>query len=379
MNGPSVALVHDYLIQNGGAERVLEAIHELFPDSVVFTSVFEKNSFPDYYSTWNIQTSGVSNLPFFNVLSKQYTFLYPAVFEAFDLSGFDIIISSWSAWSKAVLTKPNQLHISYCHTPPRFLYKYKGETSKRDAWYYKPFVSFIDNYLRIWDYSASQRPDFLISNSETVRKRIKKFYKRDSSVIYPPVKLKNRVVLTQRPNLVDTNYYLVVSRLAAYKNIDIAIAAFNFLGLPLRIVGTGKEEERLKKINKGNVAFLGRVNDNDLAFLYQNCKGVINPVTDEDFGIVPLEALSYGKPVLAHKSGGHLETIEDGKTGMLFEDLSIQGVIKAVKAFDDVVNANNFESEYLKKSVEKYDESVFKERFRSLVYEKWEEKVQTRI
>ncbi len=371
---PKVAIIHDYLTQNGGAERVLEAIHDIFPDSTVFTTSFDPKFFPESYSKWDIRTTPAENLPFFKALSKQYTFLYPIFFELFDLSEFDIVISSWSAWSKGVITNPKQLHVSYCHTPPRFLYKYKGETSKRSAWYYKPFVAYIDSFLRVWDFASAQNPDYLIANSQNVKKRISKFYRRDADVIYPPLKFHREIILPQVANKFTSNYYLIVSRLAAYKNLDLAIEAFNFLELPLRIVGAGKEGEKLRKMIKGDIALMGRVDDRELTILYQNCKATIFPVSDEDLGISVLESLSHGKPVLAHRSGGVLETIEDGKTGMFFDDLSTKGLIKAIQKFDLSIMGNQFDQTYLKHSVEKFDENNFKKTFYGYIMQKWQEK-----
>ncbi len=374
MPEPKVAIVNDYLIQNGGAERTLEAIHDIFPNSVVYTSSFEPKFFPESFKRWDIRTTSIQNIPFSNVLMKQYTPLYPVAFEQLKLSEYDIVISSWSAWSKAVLTTPKQLHISYCHTPPRFLYKYVGESSKRDAWYYRPVVPFLDSILRIWDYKSAQRPNYLIANSKNVKERIRKFYRRDSEIIYPPLKLQKELILPAGSHKFDRNYYLIVSRLAAYKNIDLAIEAFNYLELPLRIVGSGKEEGNLKKMIRGNIALMGRVDDRELGILYQNCKGMIFPVIDEDFGISPVEALSHGKPVLAHRSGGPLETIEDGKTGMFFEKLTVEGLVEAVQKFDLAILANSFDPACLKASVQKFEESIFKKRFYEFVMQKWEEK-----
>ncbi|MBI4091145.1 glycosyltransferase [candidate division WWE3 bacterium] len=377
MKEPKIALVHDYLAEYGGAERTLTAIHDVFPNSAVFTSAFEPKNFPDEFKGWDIRVSQAQKLPFLNKLTKHYTFFYPVFFEGFDLSEFDIVISSWSIFSKAVITNPNQIHISYCHTPPRFLYKYRTETNRRNLRIYKPFLSYLDSFLRVWDYFSAQRPNYIIANSKNVQRRIKKFYGLESGVLNPPLNLGRPLVLPQGQANFDTSYFLIVSRLSAYKNIDLAIEAFNYMDLPLRIVGTGKEESRLKKLSKGNIAFLGKVPDRELSVLYQNCKGVINPVSDEDWGIVPLEAMSHGKPVLAHKSGGHLETIEPEKTGLLFENLSVEGLIEAVQKFDTAIRASLFDSNYLKQSVQKYDESIFKTKLRDFVDKKWEERAAT--
>ncbi|MEK7595620.1 MAG: glycosyltransferase [Patescibacteria group bacterium] len=365
-----VAIIHDYLTEFGGAERTLKTIHDLFPNSTVFTSSYDEKAIPEF-KDWKIITTAAKDLPSFKSLSKQYTFLYPFLFEAFDLKDFDIVISSWSAWSKCVITSHKQLHISYCHTPPRFLYKYSGESQKRNSWYYKPFVAYIDMYLRVWDFFSAKRPDYIIANSQTVAKRIKKFYKIDAPVINPPVRTTVELVLPEGASRFDTNYFLIVSRLVPYKNIDVVIEAFNNLSYPLRIVGTGKEEARLKKLAKRDFAFLGKIDERELALMYQNCKGVIFPVKDEDFGIVPIEAMAHGKPVLAHRSGGVLDTIEDGKTGMFFEGDKVEDLIEAIKNFDGAIYGQQFDLNYIKNSAKKYDEAIFRNKFKTFISEKW--------
>ncbi len=373
MQEAKIAIIHDYMTAFGGAERVLKAIHDLFPKAVVFTSSYDPESMPEEFKTWEIRTTGVDKLPLFSSLSKHYTALYPVYFENFDLSEFDIIISSSTAWSKAVITKPHQLHICYCHTPARFLYKYSGESNKRNTWYYKPFVGFIDNILRTWDFASAQRPNFIVANSNTVADRIRKFYRREpDAVIYPPVKTEYDVVLPQEgAHRIENNYFLMVSRLSAYKNVHLVIEAFNRMKTPLRIVGAGKEIEHLKKIARMDIAFLGKVSERELNILYQNSKGLIFPVQDEDFGISPVEAMAHGKPVLSHKSGGPTEYIEEGKTGMFFDDISVEGIINAVDKFDAAITANTYDSGYIKQAAKRFDEKVFAENFRKFVEEKW--------
>lgn len=375
MQEAKIAIIHDYMTAFGGAERVLKAIHDIFPYSTVFTSSFDPTAFPEEVSKWDIKTTGIDKLPLFSKLSKHYTFLYPIYFEGFDLSEYDIIISSSTAWSKAVITKPHQLHICYCHTPPRFLYKYSGESAKRDKWYYKPVVSYIDNTLRVWDYISAQRPNYTIANSQTVADRIKKFYKREpDSVIYPPVKTEYDVVLAKEgAHRIENDYFLMVSRLSAYKNVHLVIEAFNRMATPLRIIGTGKEEAKLKKFARMDIAFLGKVSERDLNILYQNCRGLIFPVEDEDFGIAPVEAMAHGKPVLAHRSGGPLEYIEEHKTGLFFDTLSVEGITEAVNKFDAAITANVFDPLYIKQASKRFDEKLFSEQLRSFVFEKWNE------
>ena len=371
---PKVALVIDYLSEYGGAERVLETLHSMYPTATVFTSTYDAEALPPELKSWTIKTLNVEKLPLYSKLAKHYTFLYPVLFESLDLSEFDIVISSSTSWAKSVITKPKQLHVCYLHTPPRFLYKYSSESSKRDKWYYKPFLLYVDHFLRYWDFIAAQRPDFIVANSQEVARRIKKFYRRDSTVIYPPVNVNRELIITEGSHRFGQDYFICVSRLARYKNIHLLIEAFNNLDLPLRIIGSGKDEAFLKKLIRRDIALIGKASEKDLNLMLQKAKAFVFPVRDEDFGIAPIEAMSYGKPVLAHRSGGPLETIEEGKTGMFFDDLSVEGIVKAVANFNTMINASTFDSMYIKNSVQKYDERNFRESFKSFVDSKWQEK-----
>jgi glycosyltransferase involved in cell wall biosynthesis len=289
------------------------------------------------------------------------------------LREYDIIISDSSAWAKGVITKPEQLHISYVHTPPRFLYKYTSETTSRNKWYFKPFVALIDSYLRTWDYEAAQRPDFLLTNSCETQRRIQKFYNRESRVIYPPVELANKPYTKDNDNL-RAPFYLSVGRLAAYKNIDLIIQGFNLTGIPLVIIGAGKEEERLKKMAKDNVTFLGPVSDEETHKKMDECLGFIFPVVDEEFGIAAVEAMSHGKPVLAHKSGGPLEIIHDGVDGMFFDKADIETFVKSLKEFDSKVRKGTYNSETIKEHAQPFNKARFKNEFSAFVNKKWDEK-----
>lgn len=319
-------------------------------------------------------------------------FLMPLVFEGFDLKQYDIVISEGTAWPKGVITSPKQLHISYIYTPPRFLYGYATEGQKRDAWYLKPFLKIIDHFLRLWDYHASQRPDFILSISQEVAKRVKKFYGRDSQVIYPPVDAASDQF--PRPSrsgsrasqptpqiaqeLVSNDYYLCISRLAAYKNIDLLIKAFNKTGLKLKVAGTGKEEGKLKTLAKESIEMLGFVNDEEKHWLLQNCKGFIFPTDYEDFGIVVVEALSYGKPVLCHRSGGPLEIITDGETGTFFDDLKPEKLAEKIIEFDKNIDDNKYEGDKAYESAKKFSAERFKREFSEYIAQRWEEKQNAR-
>jgi len=368
MDIPRVALIHDYLVQYGGAEKTLEIMSDIFPEAEIFTGIYKPDLLSKKLNSKKIISPGTSLL---SKWPKYFTFLMPLYFENFDLRNYDLIISSGNAWAKGVLTKPTQLHISYVHTPPRFLYKYSVESTNRNNWYYKPFVSFIDTSLRVWDYISAQRPDYLLTNSRETSKRIQKFYRREATVIYPPVDVETKSIV-ESDNL-KAPYYLAAGRLAAYKNFDLIIQAFNLLGLPLEVIGTGKEESKLKKMAKDNIKFLGQTSD-EVKFQKMNeCLGLIFPVEEEDFGIVPIEAMSQGKPVLAHRSGGILETLRDGIDGMFFDKVTLEEFVSKMKEFDENIKKSVYNSNSIRDHVQKYSVNRFKKEFEAFVSNKWDQ------
>jgi glycosyltransferase involved in cell wall biosynthesis len=366
---PKVALVHDYLIQYGGAEKTLEAVSDLYPEAPIYTGIYEPANLSQALNNKKIIQPSTG---LFKKFPKYLSFFMPLVFENFNLKDYDIILSDTACWAKGVLANPKQLHISYIHTPPRFLYKYSVESTKRNAWYFKPFVTVIDSFLRIWDYAAAQRPDFLLTNSEEVKKRIKKFYGRDAKVIYPPVEINySKHIQDIAVPIEEKDFYIAVGRLVAYKNFDLLIKAFNTAGLPLVIVGTGVEEEKLKALAGPNIKFTGKVSDDVKHALLERSLGLIYPVKDEDFGIVPIEAMAHGKPVLAHRSGGALETVTENETGMFFDKLEVDELIEKIKVFHTSVKGGKFDAQKIKQSTEKYSKERFKQEFSSFVSDKW--------
>lgn len=369
MKEPKVAIIHDYLIQYGGAEKTLEALLEIYPEAPIYTGIYKPDKLSAKINNRKILASKNS---LFSKFPKHFTFAMPLVFEGFDLREFDIVISEGTSWPKGVLTTPEQLHISYIHTPPRFLYKYSVESSNRTNWYYKPFVAVIDHFLRIWDYTAAQRPDFLIANSKETQMRVKKFYGRGSEVIYPPVDIEPTQV-KERNNL-KVPYYLAVGRLSAYKNLDLLVQAFNLLGLPLVIIGIGNEEQRLKKMAKPNITFLGQASDEIKREKISECLGLIFPVKDEDFGIVPVEFMAYGKPVLAHRSGGVLETIREGIDGMFFDEITLENFVPKMKEFDKNVTTKVYNPQTIKEHTQMFNKERFKRKFKEFVDNKWGER-----
>lgn len=350
-----VALVHDYLREYGGAERVLEELHHLYPDAPVYTAFFDQKALgiqAKKFQGWDIRQSFITKIPFYKRLYSPLRIFAPQFFRSFDMNKYDLIISSSNMYfAKAIKKRKNAIHISYCHTPPRALYGYTTQTNWKKNPIIKIAGTLINHYLRVVDYQVSQKVDYFICNSKEVQKRIQKFYRRDASIIYPPVNVdeslqnssstqltKNaqddKAGIKSSPALSTGGYYLFVGRLAFAKHPEMAVEAANRLGIPLKVVGTGGMFNQLKEIKGDTVELLGAVSDEKLKEVYQSAKALIFPVEDEDFGIVPVEAMGHGVPVIAHNSGGPKETINDGQTGILFEDLSVVGLIGAIKKLE---------------------------------------------
>jgi len=361
---PRIALIHDYLNQYGGAEKTLEKIMEIFPDAPIFTGIFIPEKLPETFKNKKIYTPGMNRL--FKRFPKLFTFLMAKRFEDFDLRNYDLIISDGTAWAKSVITSPQQLHISYIHTPPRFLYKYSTESNLRKNIFLKIPLMYLDFHLRIWDFEASKRPNFLLCNSKEVQKRIKKFYKRESKVIYPPVNTGPFALKSSK------EYYVISGRLSSYKNFDLVIEMFNNMEKELIVIGTGIEEKNLKKLAMKNIKFTGKVSDLELHEILSGAKGYIFPVKEEDFGIAPVEALAHGLPVLAHKSGGPLETIEEYKDGTFFEEISLQSITEKFIEFDKKIDEGFFDRKEISKRCQKFNETNFVNEFSKFVSEKWE-------
>jgi glycosyltransferase involved in cell wall biosynthesis len=379
-----VALVHDFLTEYGGAERVLEALHEIWPDAPVYTAFYDPESLgpnKDKFKNWEIRISWAKNLPFFKKLLSPYRIFGPLIFESFDFKNYDLVVSSTNVYfAKSIITGPKTIHICYCHTPPRYLYGYPTAREWKKYLIGRILGEIANHFLRIWDYWAAQRVDYFVANSKNTRARIKKFYRRDSEVIYPPVDVKcfarsqsTDYRLQPKRRAVDRSqsadsYFLCVSRLARAKRIDLAILAAQRLGLHLKIVGTGREEKNLKQLaesskQKARVEFLGEVSDEKLISAYQNCQTVIFPAEEEDFGIVPVEAMACGKPVIALRQGGVEESIIEAKTGFFFDDPTPESLTEVLKKF----NPKNFRSQDCIVQAQKFSKEEFKNTFKRLV------------
>lgn len=343
-----IALVHDYLREYGGAERVLEALHEIFPQAPVYTAFVDPKALGRNwanFANWDIHQSKLIELPFYKKLFSPMRIFAKWAFEQFDLSEYDLVISSSNAYFAKAVKVPNGIHYCYCHTPPRVLYGYSAKSN----WQANPLTRFAGNllnhFVRQMDFEAAQNPDFFIANSNETAMRIKKFYKRKSVVINPPIKIcdsaKTFFAQLNKKELIDftkqknNSYYLYVNRLALAKHPELAAKAANQLGIKLKVVGDGAMLKDLKSMADNTVEFLGAVDDKHLTELYKNARALIYPVEDEDFGMVPIEAMAFGTPVIAHYSGGPKETIKEKETGLFFRNLTVESLVEAIKNFED--------------------------------------------
>lgn len=362
-----IAIVHDYLREYGGAERVLEAMHELYPDAPVYVGFVDWKSLgihADRFKNWDIKETWISRLPFYKKLYSPYRVFAPKAFGSLDLSGFDVVLSSSNAYFAKSVRVPNGKHLCYCHTPPRALYGY----STMSNWKSNPFTRLVgtvmNHFLRVVDYYAAQKVDVFIANSQETARRIEKFYRRDSVVIHPPVAMVSWAQQHAKSfNVSEKTYYLYVNRLALAKHPEIAVQVCTKLGLPLKVVGEGKMLQALQEQAGSSVEFMGAVADEKLRTLYAGAKALLYPVEDEDFGIVPIEAMAYCTPVIAHRSGGPTETVIDGKTGILFDDLSVKGLQEAIERFSTVA----FSPSVIQKHAQTYSGEAFGKALTSLV------------
>jgi len=359
-----IALVHDYLVQYGGAERVLECFTELFPEAPIYTLVYNKEFMHGKFSDKNIKTSFIQKMPFAKNRHRIFPPLMPLAIEQFDFDNYDIVLSDSSSFAKGAITGPKTLHICYMHTPMRYAWddcqKYTNDFYFPD--FIKKMIPIAMNYIRVWDRISADRPDKIIANSNFVSKRIKKYYRKDSKIVHPPLNFDNFYVSQE-----IGDYFLMVGRLIAYKRFDIAIKAFNELRLPLKIIGRGPEMARLKKIAKPNIQFLGRVPDDELANYYARCKAFIFP-QEEDFGIVAMEAMASGRPIIAYRGGDIQEHVIEGKTGVFFENQSSRDIVDTVHKFD----AKNFDPNFIRENVKKFDKALFKAKIKNYVNEELE-------
>jgi glycosyltransferase involved in cell wall biosynthesis len=356
-----VAIAHEWLTTLGGSERVVETLLEVYPDSPVYTAFLSDRNLPDTVRNWDVRPSFVQKLPFLHRISQKYMPLFPLAFESFDFTGYDVVITSSSACSKGVLTGPETLNICYCYTPLRYAWQPHLDRRLGHA---NPLVRSANDlavhYLRLWDRLASDRVDHFVAISEHVASRIAKFYRREAAVIYPPVDVERFPVVN-----CSREYFLVVSRLVPYKKVELAVEAFTKLDLPLKIVGEGPERERLQAMAGPNIEFLGFVPEEDLPGLVSGCLALIFP-GEEDFGIVPVEAMAAGRPVIGLARGGLMESAIEGKTAVMFHEPTAEALIDALSRF----RPGDFSPTKLSRSAAKFSKERFKKEFSEFVAEK---------
>ncbi|MDO8639766.1 MAG: glycosyltransferase [bacterium] len=382
-----VALVYDRVNKWGGAERVLLALHELFPKAPLYTSVYHSQK-AEWAEVFDVRTSFLQKFPKASSRHEAYALFMPSAFKSFSFDEYDLVISVTSDAAKGIVTNPKTKHICYCLTPTRYLW------SGYDDYFRNPFFRLLSLpavlCLRGWDKAVSKKPDYFIAISKEVQKRIKKYYGRDSKVIYPPLTINvggpaKSFLPASAPSHIrsattsvcavgslstfvtpQNNYFLIVSRLVPYKKIDLAIGAFNKLKLSLKIIGTGSEEKKLKSMASPNIEFLGNLTDNQVVEYYRNCVALIFP-SFEDFGLTILEAQSFGKPVVAFRGGGALETVIKGKTGDFFYPQTEKALFNKLKTFkplkycpeDCIEQASKFGKERFKEDLLSFIEEIF--------------------
>ena len=357
-----LAICVSWLNQYGGAEKVLEAAHELFPDAPIYTTIYRPQAMPAAYRDWDIRVSALNRLPFIGRYHQLFLPFYPLGVESFDLSAYDVVLSITSAFAHGIITPPDTLHICYCLTPARFLWSYQSYAQREGLGRLADVIlQPMLNYLRLWDRLAADRVDHFIAISHEVQRRIRKYYRRESTIIYPPVE-------TGRFHPADgyDDYFLIVSRLIPYKRIDLAVHAFNALGLPLKIVGEGRDRNALQALARPNIEFLGWVSNEELQKLLSRARAFIFPGL-EDFGIAPVEAMAAGRPVIAYAGGGALDTVIPGMSGELFTALTPESLASVIRDFDPT----RYDPVIIRQHAEQFDRAVFQRKLERFVEEKF--------
>lgn len=368
------AIVHDQLLEFGGAERVLVSLKEIFKKADVFTSYYNPKTLgaqADKFKGWQINTFWLDKILFSQKFHSPLRFLNPIFWEAYDLTNYDLVISSSGSFmSKGVITRPETVHICYLHHPPRYLYYYETAIEWQKYLPVRIYGHLVNHKLRIWDYLSSCRVDYFIANSKETERRIAKFYHREAEVIYPPVNIPNDKEVRSGKWEAE-NYYLTVSRLMRSKHVDILVEAANKQKFNLKIVGEGRVKDDLKKIAGPTIEFLGEVADENLKDLYLKARAFLFASKDEEFGIAPVEAMGWGLPVVAFKSGGVKETVEDGINGFFFDQLNSFSLLKTIKKLEELSKKDYLNMEkQARKTSERFSKEQFKKNFFNFVNSK---------
>lgn len=357
-----IAFVHDFLLRLGGGERVLKALMDIYPDAPVYTLLYNEKKVGAVFPRERVRTSYLQKYPrFIPGMHKAMFPLMPGAVERFDLSEFDVVISSNSGYSHGVVTNLDTVHIGYYHSPMRYAWDYTHQYLKEQqlGWIGELLASRFLHRVRQWDFLASDRVDIHVANSKTVQNRIWKYYRKDSQIIHPPVD-----VSRFKPHPKHEGYFLIVSTLTPYKRIDLAVELFNKLGKRLVVIGDGPDRGRLQRMAAGNVDFLGFKSDDVVKEYLENCRAFIFP-GEEDFGIAPIEAMACGKPVLAYRKGGLTETLVEGVTGEFFEDASLESMEAGLTQL--LINEKNYKAPEIAKHAAQFSEKEFKKTIKKLV------------
>lgn len=351
-----LAIVHDWLTNMGGAEQVVLNFKEIYKDAPIYTTFYNKDNMDKEFQKFDIRTSFLQkDKPVLD--HKKYFPLMPFAFRKFDMKDYDVILSSSSSCAKGVRKDKNAIHVCYCHTPMRYAYEFKDEYTKDMNFIKKSLVEVLLFFMRIWDKSNSKKVDYFIANSSIVKERIKKHYGRDSIVINPPVRCDMFNISD-----VDGDYYLVMSRLVSYKKFDLAVQACSELNKKLIVIGEGPEREKLEKLANSNVTFMGRLPDSEVKKYMAECKALLFPGL-EDFGIVPVEAQSCGRPVICYGVGGVLDSVIDGETGVYFKEQTVESLKEAILKFETMT----FDKKKIREHALKFDEKEFRKNIKNFI------------
>ncbi len=355
-----VAIVHYWLINMRGGEKVLEALCELFPEADIYTHVYDPALISDKINQHSITTTFIQKLPFATKAYQKYLPLMPLALEQLDLTDYDLVISSESGPAKGVITSPDAIHVCYCHTPMRYLWDMYPAYQKELGWLMKGVFSLIAHYLRAWDCTSAARVDYFLANSDYVRKRIKKFYRRDAQVIHPPVDVQAFAASAQPRE----DFYLVVSELVSYKRVDLAVEACHQLNRRLVVIGSGEQYKKMAALAGNRITLLGRQPFDVIKDHYASCRALIFP-GQEDFGMVPVEAMASGAPVIAFGRGGATETVKDGVTGVFFDQLTVASLVEAIQQFEK--KTSEFSVGEIMAHAAQFDTAIFNTKFLAVV------------